>query len=329
MGDALDAAIDEVIRTLSDEQRAEPHFFPDNYRAWNEFFRRRYERELASYDGPPPPPTRNNSAGRRRWWSAPSHTLENMLTHIEGGNYPVLGMPPPTVPSMSRQHGSSWILWRMASRSSGSASSRSASRLASTPRTMVKKEPTSTLPTRGRCSGALIICEGARASSPPVRGRKRKPRKEDTAAATASDLAAVETARAEDAALRKAIARSLEDLVPTDNTLSMDAALAWSREDWEREEAEQQRRLLDLADTRRGAATAAQPARGVPVVKLENSSNDDWYRPTPPRVSDAGQGSSRWAPGQSSQQALPPQDGGDSSNDDGGDYTAFYRHLDI
>jgi hypothetical protein len=45
--------------------------------------------------------------------------------------------------------------------------------------------------------------------------------------------------RAEDAALRKAIARSLEDLVPANNALSMDAALAWSRQDWEREEAEQ------------------------------------------------------------------------------------------
>jgi hypothetical protein len=57
MGDALEAAIDEVLETLSDEQRAEPRFFPDNYPAWNEFFRRRYERELAAYDRPPPPPT--------------------------------------------------------------------------------------------------------------------------------------------------------------------------------------------------------------------------------------------------------------------------------
>jgi hypothetical protein len=30
VGDALDAAIDAVIETLSDEQRAEPRFFPDN-----------------------------------------------------------------------------------------------------------------------------------------------------------------------------------------------------------------------------------------------------------------------------------------------------------
>jgi hypothetical protein len=102
----------------------------------------------------------------------------------------------------------------------------------------------------------------------------------------------------------------------------MDAALAWSRQDWEREEAEQQRRLLDLAAVRRHAGA---PARGVPLIKLEDSSDDEWYRPTPPRLGDPGQGSSRWAPGQSSQQAPPPQDGGDSSDDD--DYTAFYRHF--
>jgi hypothetical protein len=75
VGAALDAAIDEVLETMSDEQRAEPRFFPDNYPAWNEFFRRRYKWELAAYDGPPPPPTRNNAAGRHRWWSVPGRTL--------------------------------------------------------------------------------------------------------------------------------------------------------------------------------------------------------------------------------------------------------------
>jgi hypothetical protein len=38
--------------------------------------------------------------------------------------------------------------------------------------------------------------------------------------------------------------RPLQDLVPANNALPMDAALAWSSQDWEREEAEQ---LLDLA----------------------------------------------------------------------------------
>jgi hypothetical protein len=93
-GDELDAAIDVVRVTLTEEQREEERYLADNYDAWNEFFRRRHERELATYDGPPPPPARNNAAGRRRWWGAPGRTLANVLAHIEGGNSPVLGMPP-------------------------------------------------------------------------------------------------------------------------------------------------------------------------------------------------------------------------------------------
>jgi hypothetical protein len=88
-----------------------------------------------------------------------------------------------------------------------------------------------------------------------VRGRKRKPRKEDAATAAASDLTAAEAMWAEDAVLREAIARSLEDLVPADNAMPMDAALAWSRQDWKREEAEQRRRLLDLATALRHRTT--------------------------------------------------------------------------
>jgi hypothetical protein len=91
-GDALDVEINAVLVSFSDGQHAEERYFPDNYAAWCEFFHRRYERELAEYDGPPPPPGRNNAVGRRRWWSAPSRTLENVLAHIEGDNYPVLGM---------------------------------------------------------------------------------------------------------------------------------------------------------------------------------------------------------------------------------------------
>jgi hypothetical protein len=95
--------------------------------------------------------------------------------------------------------------------------------------------------------------------------------------------------------------------------MPLDAALEWSRREWEREEREQQRRLLDLAAAQRRAEAATLPRRGAsPVVKLEESSNDELYRPTPPRYGDAGQGSSHQAP--------PPQDG-DSSDDDGTDYT--------
>jgi hypothetical protein len=312
-GATLDAAIDEILEGMSDEQRADPRFYPDNYPAWNAFFRRRYEHELATYDNPPPPPARNNATGRRRWWSVPGRTLEAVLAHIERGNSPVLEMPPPQRPTLSRRCGSPWMPRRMTSVSSGSMSSgsaRSASRSsASTPRT-VKQEPPSAPPRRS--SGALVIHEGAHTSPPPP-NRKRKPRKDDAAKA-ASDLAKVEAARAEEAAMCEAIARSLRDIVPAENSMALD----WSRRDWEREEAEQQWRLLDLAAAQRRAAATAQPTRGASVVKLEDSSDDDLYRPTPPCFGDAGQGSSRQAP--------LPQDGGDSSND-GGDYTAFYRRL--
>jgi hypothetical protein len=40
MGAALDATIDEVLEGMSDEQRANPRFYLDNYAAWNAFFRR-------------------------------------------------------------------------------------------------------------------------------------------------------------------------------------------------------------------------------------------------------------------------------------------------
>jgi hypothetical protein len=89
---AVDAAINEVIETMSDEQRADPRFYPNNREAWMAFFRRRFERKLAAYHSPPPLSVRNNAAGRRRWWSAPGRTLEFVFEHIKRGNDPVLEM---------------------------------------------------------------------------------------------------------------------------------------------------------------------------------------------------------------------------------------------
>jgi hypothetical protein len=100
-----------------------------------------------------------------------------------------------------------------------------------------------------------LVGERARSSSSSSR---RKPRK-DAAAKVASDLAEAEAAHAEEAATTEAIARSLRDVVPAENAMPLDAALEWSRRDWEWEEAEQQRRLLDLAAAQRRAAAAAQP----------------------------------------------------------------------
>jgi hypothetical protein len=223
MGTALEAAIDEVLETMSDEQRTDPRFYPDNLVAWTAFFRRRYERELAAYDGPPPPPARNNAAGRRRWWSAPGRTLEFVLEHIEGGNDPPLEMPPPQRPTLSRCRGSSWMPRRMGSGSSGSASSGSATRSASrssasTPRT-VKQEP-ATAPCRN--SGALVIREGgAHTVSPPCHRKAKR----DAGAKAASNLAEVEARRAEERATEEAIQLSLRDIVPAENTMPLDAAL--------------------------------------------------------------------------------------------------------
>jgi hypothetical protein len=80
VGAALDAAIDEVLETMSDEQRAEPCFYPDNYQAWTEFFRCKYERELAAYDGPPPipratMPSATTAGGERQ--AAPSRSCSH------------------------------------------------------------------------------------------------------------------------------------------------------------------------------------------------------------------------------------------------------------
>jgi hypothetical protein len=88
---------------MSDDQRADLRFYPDNGEAWMAFFRRRYERELAAYDGPPPPPAHNNTARRRRWWSAPGRTLEFVIEHIERRNDPVLEMPLAPRPTLAKR----------------------------------------------------------------------------------------------------------------------------------------------------------------------------------------------------------------------------------
>jgi hypothetical protein len=179
-----------------------------------------------------------------------------------------------------------------------------------TPRTTVKKEPASTPPTKD----ALVIREGAR-------GRKRKPRKEDTTAATASDLAAVEAARAEDAALCEARPRRQRPangrgarLVQAELGEGRGRAAAAAAGPGGR--TTPRRRRTTRRTRQRSAAHQAgglQRGRLVPV--------------------DAATPRQRWTgvqplgPGQSSQQAPPPQDDSDSSDDGDGDYTAFYRHL--
>jgi hypothetical protein len=91
--------------------------------------------------------------------------------------------------------------------------------------------------------------------SPP----RRRKMKKDAAAKAASDLAEAEATRAEEAATDEAIKRSLRDVVPAENVMPLDAALEWSRREWEREERKQQWRLLDLAAAQRRTAAATLP----------------------------------------------------------------------
>jgi hypothetical protein len=102
----LEEEIQVTLSVLTDEEQALPERYPENYTAWEAYFRERYEWELASYEGPPPP-ARKNSEGMCCLWSAPGHNLAA-----------VLEMPPRTPSSFSRRHGSSsWMPRRMVSTS--------------------------------------------------------------------------------------------------------------------------------------------------------------------------------------------------------------------
>ncbi|XP_051229443.2 uncharacterized protein [Lolium perenne] len=140
------------------------------------------------------------------------------------------------------------------SSSSGSAArsiSRSAPALAP-----VKKESDSPPSHRTRDGGGIVIREPSMAQ-----GRRRPKRDHDTSGKRKRKPAKVkveEADTAEDAAILEAvIARSLHDLVPAENAMPLDQACAWSREQWEKEEAERQARLLqDAARFRRGGKLA-------------------------------------------------------------------------
>jgi hypothetical protein len=104
--------------------------------------------------------------------------------------------------------------------------------LASTPRT-VKREP-ATAPHRN--SGALVIRERGACTALPL--HRHKATKKDAAHKAASEIAEAEARHAEEAATEEAIQLSLRNIVPTENTMPLDAALEWSWWEWEREQRE-------------------------------------------------------------------------------------------
>jgi hypothetical protein len=76
-----------LLGTLTDEERNDPQWDPDNRHAWSAFFAWQRGDRHAVYDGSGPSPKNFNSEGRRRWWSAPGRILTWVLDHI--------AMPPP------------------------------------------------------------------------------------------------------------------------------------------------------------------------------------------------------------------------------------------
>ncbi|KAK1667569.1 hypothetical protein QYE76_055728 [Lolium multiflorum] len=221
----------------------------------------------------PPPPARNNAAGRRRWWSASNRTLENVLAHIEDGNPPVLGMPPPVAPTVLRRHGSSWMSRRMAP--SSSSGSRSASRSGgSTPATVkqewaspsiVKKEPASPP------SSSATTLPLRKASGRGSRRRKRPPQ--------------TSSPRRRRSARRRPRWRRRCQVAEGPGARRQQPPRTPHRWSSGLERARASKRLPDLAAARQLAARAATPSaarNAAPreVVKLEESGDDDIYLPS-------------------------------------------------
>nr|XP_051202511.1 uncharacterized protein LOC127316138 [Lolium perenne] len=182
-------------------------------------------------------------------------------------------MPPLSRASASRRRGSSWQPRRMAASSSSSGSaSRSAPSWAP-----VEMEPPSPPSNRACNGGGIVIREPS-----TTRGRLLPNREPDTSGERKRKPAKVkveEANDAEDAAILEAVmARSLQDLVPADNAMPLDQACTWSREQWEKEEAERQAQLLeDVARYRRPAT----PPSGVPVPVIDLEESDDDCHPSP------------------------------------------------
>ncbi|KAI5001391.1 hypothetical protein ZWY2020_026041 [Hordeum vulgare] len=184
---------------------------------WTAYFERRHTDQVAATNGVGPRGCQN-SEGRRQWWGIPSHTLEAVLEHIEGGNSPQYEYPPP--PSFSCRRGSTWMPRRMETKSSSSSGSRS--RSSGSPAFLpVKPKPEKTPLGRRTRSGGIVINERGASS------RLVKPKTEPTLLPVMQEHLA---------------------MAVTDET-----ALKWARDDYVREEMERQRRALEeIAARRRG-----------------------------------------------------------------------------
>ncbi|XBI48710.1 hypothetical protein VPH35_112388 [Triticum aestivum] len=230
---------DEIARvrvSLTEEQRALPHYAVGNHEASAAYFQHRQAQRLASTNGAPVVRRSKNSESRRLWWGAPGCTLLAVLQHLEGGNDSPLTYPPAPVP---RRSGDQWMPRRTGSSSSSSRSSGSSMLLG------VKAEPAETAETP---LGRRTRNEGGRASSSAALPRFVKPE-------TEPGLAVMKTEP------------GLAD-VKAEPGLDDAAALKWAREDWARAELERQRRALEQFFARRRGHDEGG------VVVLDNDSGD-------------------------------------------------------
>ncbi|XBI84546.1 hypothetical protein VPH35_092837 [Triticum aestivum] len=200
----------------------------------------------------------------------------------------VPGLEYPTRPSFSRRRGSSWIPRRM---EPGLSSSLGSGSPAVRP---VKPEPEETPLGRRARSGALVINEPSPAMAPTRRSlRLVRPKPETDTPPMKSEHAGM--------------------VAPDD-----ESTLKWAREDYVREQVRRQRQAYletqarSRAEARRRRVEERRRAEEGDVIVVD--SNDEVETEPSCAVGDPGEECSRDA-------------AGEARDDDGGDYTRFYRLL--
>ena len=239
-----------------------------------------------------------NSEGRRVWWGTPGHTLDGVLSYLEGGNEPLLTYPPTAAAPAHRRRAGQWMPRRFCSSSTSSShsSSRSSFHSSGSPALLgVKAEPDTETPLGRRTRNAgIIINKGGRRASSSAPPRFIKPKTEPGLATVKTEpgLPAVKTEHG-------------------DMELNDEAALKWEREDYLKMEMEHKCAGLQRFEHRRRGHDEGG------VVVLDDSDDDDAPPPPPVRHGDAGQGSSRGGRAKEVRNAVA----------DGGDYAAFSDFL--
>ena len=166
--------LDHFYYGLTDEQRAQPEWYPDNpanYERYDAAFRRIHRERLNRWDGPGLPPSNQyNHEGRRAFWGVRGRTLAYVIAHIAAGDQPRLETPAPAAV---------WAPRRSSTQSSTSSSSRSTSSSSRSPYASMSAPPQVRAPKSARGvsnyvydnNGALVINN----NGVPIRSASRRP----------------------------------------------------------------------------------------------------------------------------------------------------------